>query len=77
MNPFEILEKRVSSLGNHHQKYIHTIYRFKDSLIHSLESSGKMLQIHLWRSSFSPEEEMKIIAGLSDDPRAKVQHWSC
>jgi len=77
MNPFEILEKRVSSLGNHHQKYIHTIYRFKDSLIHSLESSGKMMQVHLWRSSFSPAEEMNTIASLSDDPRTKVQHLSC
>jgi len=77
MNPFEILEKRVSNLGNHHQKYIHTIYRFKDSLVHSLESSGKMMQIHLWRSSFSPEEEMNIIANLSDDQRTKVQHLSC
>jgi len=77
MNPFETLEKRVSNLGNHHQKYIHTIYRFKDSLIHNLESSGKMMQIHLWRSSFSPEEEMHIISSLSDDPRTKVQHLSC
>jgi hypothetical protein len=77
MNPFESLEKRVSSLGNHHQKYIHTIYRFKDSLIHSLESSGKMMQVHLWRSSFSPAEEMNIIASISDDQRTKVQHLSC
>jgi len=77
MNPFESLEKRVSSLGNHHQKYIHTIYRFKDSLIQTLESSGKMMQVHLWRSSFSPSEEMNIIAALSEDSRTKVQHLSC
>ena len=77
MNPFEILEKRVSSLGNHHQKYIHTIYRFKDSLIHALESSGKLMQVHLWRSSFSPGEEMKVISKLSEDPKTKIQHLSC
>ena len=72
-----MLEKRVSNLGNHHQKYIHIIDRFKDSLIRSLESSGKMMQIHLWRSSFSPEEEMNVIAHLSDDPRIRIQHLSC
>ncbi len=77
MDPFESLEKRVSILGNHHQKYIHTIYRFKDSLIHTLESSGNLMQVHLWRSSFSPSEEMAIIASLSDDPRTKIQHISC
>ncbi len=77
MDPFETLEKRVSVLGNHHQKYVHTIYRFKDSLIHALESSGNLMQVHLWRSSFSPGEEMSIIASLSDDPRHKIQHISC
>ncbi len=77
MDPFEALEKRVSVLGNHHQKYIHTIYRFKDSLIHALESSGNLMQVHLWRSSFSPGEEMSIIANLSDDTRVKIQHISC
>ena len=74
MNPFEILEKRVSSLGNHHQKYIHIIYRFKDSLIQVLESSGKLMQVHLWRSSFSPKEEMRVIANLSEDKKTKIQH---
>ena len=77
MDPFEILEKRVATLGNHHQKYIHTIYRFKDSLLQALESSGNLMQMHLWRSSFSPEEEMRIIANLSEDSRIKVQHLSC
>jgi len=77
MDPFESLEKRVSILGNHHQKYIHTIYRFKNSLIQALESSGNLMQVHLWRSSFSPAEEMSIIASLSDDPRTKIQHISC
>jgi hypothetical protein len=77
MDPFELLEKRVSRLGNHHQKYLHTIYRFKDSLIQALESSGNMMQVHLWRSSSSPSEEMRIIANLFDEPRKKIHHISC
>ena len=77
MNPFENLEKRVASLGNHHQKYIHTIYRFKDSLVQALESSAKLMQVHLWRSSFSPGEEMKVISSLAEDSKTKIQHLSC
>ena len=77
MDPFELLEKRVSHLGNHHQKFLHTIHRFKDSLIEALESSGNIMQVHLWRSSFSPAEDMKIIANLFDESRQKIQHISC
>ena len=77
MDPFELLEKRVSRLGNHHQKYLHIIYRFKDSLIEALESSGNIMQVHLWRSSFSPAEDMKIISSLFAEARKKIHHISC
>ncbi len=77
MNPLEILKGRVSALGNHYQKYIFTIEKHKDSLIKALESSGKIMQIHLWRSSFSPAEEMKIISNLSRDTKQRVEHLSC
>ena len=75
--PFDLLEKRVAHLGNHHQKYIHTILQHKDTLVAALESSGKIMQVHLWRSSFSPGNEMQIIARLSSDETTKVQHLSC
>jgi len=77
MDPFKLLEKRVSRLGNHHQKFLHTIYRFKDSLIEALESSGNIMQVHLWRSSFSPGEDMRIISNLFAAPREKIHHISC
>jgi len=77
MGPFETLEKRVSALGNHYDKFVVIIKRFKEPLIQALKKSGKLMQIHLIRSSFSPAEEMKIISKLSDDARTKVQFVSC
>jgi hypothetical protein len=77
MGPFETLEKRVSALGNHYEKFIIIIKRFKDPLIQALKQSGKLMQIHLIRSSFSAAEEMKIISKLSDDKKTKVEFLSC
>ena len=77
MDQFETLEKRIEKLGNHYQKYTFTIKRFKDSLIHALESSGKLMQVHLWQPSVSPLEEMKIIIGLDGDEKTKLEHLSC
>lgn len=77
MDSLEILERHVSSLANHHYKYIYTLRRFLDSLVEELESSGKLMQVHLWHSSNSPAEEMKIIATLTDDLTRNVQHVSC
>jgi hypothetical protein len=77
MDSFDKLSKRALTLGNHYQKYLFTIKRYKDSLIQALESSGKLMQIHLWRSSLCPAEEMKIIINLSEDDNVKIQHLSC
>lgn len=77
MNQFDLLKKRVSRLGNHYQKYMHTIDKYKDDLISALHTSGKLMQVHLWRISFSPEEEMKIITNLSPDLKTKVRFTSC
>ncbi len=77
MGPFETLEKRVSALGNHYEKYIITIKRFKDPLIQALKESGLLMQIHLVRSSFSAGEEMKMISKLSDNKKTKVEFLSC
>jgi hypothetical protein len=77
MSPLDTLEKRIAELGNHYQKYIFIIHRYKDSLIESLTRSGKLMQIHLWRTSFSPQEEMRIIADLTDDTNTRVHHLSC
>ena len=77
MDPFDLLKKRVSRLGNHYQKYLHTIEKNKDELIEALYSTGKLMQIHLWRISLSPDEEMKIISKLSTDPKIRVRFTSC
>ncbi len=77
METLETIENNVSILANHYRKYLHTISRFKNSLIQALESSGKLMQIHLWRSSSSPRAEMGIIASLTADIRTRVQHVSC
>ena len=75
--PLEIIERRVATLANHHHKYLVTIRRFIDSLTETLETSGKLMHAHLWRSSSDPADEMRIIAGLTDDPELNVHHVSC
>ena len=75
--PLEIIERRVATLANHHQKYLVTIRRFIDSLVDALEESGKLTGTHLWRSSSDPADEMSVIAGLTSDPERNVQHVSC
>lgn len=77
MKPLEYLENRVSQLGNHFQKYLYTINKYKDSLIEALDQSGKLMQVDLWRHSFSLEEEMTIIKDLSSDKKTQVQYLSC
>ena len=77
MNPLQSLENRVSSLGNHYQKYLYTIHKYKGILLKSLASSKKLMQVHLWRSSFSPSEEMKILIQLTKDKNKNIQNLSC
>jgi len=77
MDQIEHLEKRISTLGNHYQKYLFTVKRFIEPLERALSSSGKLMQVHIWRSSFSPAEEMKIIRSLSEDPSTIAKYLSC
>jgi len=77
LDPLKNLEIRVSNLGNHFRKYLHTINQFHTSLIKSLDKAEKLTQIHLWQSSYSPEEEMEVIAALPEDPQARVHNLSC
>jgi len=77
MIQLEALEERISLLGNHCQKYIFTIQRTIEPLIHALESSGKMMKVHLWQPAVSPMEEMKIISSLSEDEKTRVEYISC
>jgi hypothetical protein len=77
MNQFDLIKKRVARLGNHYQKYLHTIEKNKDELIKALHSTGKLMQVHLWRISLDPEEEMKIINKLSSDLKTQVRFTSC
>ena len=77
LDPFNAIEKRVSELGNHLQKFIFTIKKHKDALIHDLDKSGKLMQIHLWHSSFSSPDEMKVISSLTSDTKRNVENISC
>ncbi len=77
MERLDILQRRVAALGNHYQKYLRIIKIYKNLLIESLESSGKLMQVHLWQSSPSPVLEMQIVAGLSKDIKTRVQLISC
>jgi hypothetical protein len=77
MERLDLLQRRVAVLGNHYQKYLRIIELHKNLLIESLESSGKLMQVHLWQSSPSPLQEMKIVAGLSQDIKTRVQLISC
>lgn len=77
MNSFNNLEKRISQLGNHLQKFIYTIKELKDKFIHDLDTSGKLMQIHLWHSSFSVTDDMKIIISLTTDQKRNVENLSC
>jgi len=77
MDPFNTIEKRVSDLGNHLHKFTYTIKRHKDNLIADLDRSGKLMQIHLWHSSFSTPDEMAEITCLTDDQKRNVENLSC
>lgn len=77
MNSLQALEKRVATLANHHQKYIHVLKQHLDSLIDILESSGNLMQVHLWTSSSHVDEEMELIVRLSDNRQTNIRHVSC
>lgn len=77
MDNIENLEDRISIFGNHYQKYLLVIKRYKDDLVNALEHSGKLLQVHLWRSSSAPADEMKIIGNLKNQADVKVKFLSC
>ena len=77
MIQLEALEERISLLGNHCQKYIFTIQRIIEPLIHDLERSGKMMKVHLWQPAVSHMEEMKVISSLHDDEKTRVEYISC
>ena len=77
MDPLKNLAIRVSYLGNHFRKYLHTIHRYHSSLTKSLDNAEKLTQIHLWQSSFAPAEEMNLITALPDKPQIRVQNLSC
>jgi len=77
MDSLPALEARVATLANHHQKYIHILKQHLDSLLDTLESSGNLMKVHLWTSSSHIEEEMTMIAGLSDESQVNVRHVSC
>ena len=77
MDPLKNLETRVSSLGNYFLKYLHTIRQHHTQLIKSLDSAEKLTQIHLWQSSFSPQEEMQVICSMPDDLDIRVHNLSC
>ncbi len=77
MQSLDFLEKRVSQLGNYYRKYLITIEKYKDALHRRLEKSGQLMQVHLWRSSFSPSEEMRLISQLSREEATRVQDLSC
>ncbi|MEJ2055300.1 MAG: hypothetical protein P8X42_15400, partial [Calditrichaceae bacterium] len=77
MERLELLQRRVTALGNHYQKYMRTIELYKDALIYELESSGRLMQVHLWQSSPTPVQEMHIISTLTKDEKMRVQLLSC
>ncbi len=77
MDPLKNLELRVAFLGNHFQKFLHTIRQFHPSLSKSLDNAEKLTQIHLWQSSFSPAEEMHLITSLPEDPQTRLHNLSC
>jgi len=77
MKEIEKLEDRVSRWGNHYQKYLFIIKKHHQSLITTLESTGNIMHINLWRSSSTPAEEMKIIFDASDtlnDTKKKIHN---
>ena len=77
MEHLDLLERRVAALGNHYQKYLRIIELYKNLLIESLESSGKLMQVHLWQSSPTPVQEMQIVAELSNDEKKRINLISC
>lgn len=74
---FNRLKERVSLLGNHHQKYIHTIEQHLDPMVESLENAGKIEDIHLWRGSMRPRQEMEIILNVANSFDEQLTFLAC
>ena len=74
---FNRLKERVSLLGNHHQKYIHTIEKHLDPMVESLENAGQIENIHLWRGSRRPRQEMDVILNVASSFDEKLTFLAC
>jgi len=74
---FNRLKERVSLLGNHHQKYIHTIELHMDRMVESLERAGKIEEIHLWRGSTHPRQEMEIVLKVARSFDEQLTYLAC
>jgi hypothetical protein len=77
MDPLTTLETRVEALGNHYRKYLEVIRRNGGDLLSALEADGSLMQVHLWGSSSSPEEDMRVVTGLVGDVPTRIRRLSC
>ncbi len=77
MDPLTTIETRVEALGNHYRKYVEVIRRHGEGLLSALEADGSLMQVHLWGSSSSPEEEMRGIVHLPGDVPTRIRRLSC
>lgn len=74
---FNRLKDRVSTLSNHHQKFIRMIEKYGELLIERLEEKGRIEKVHLWKSAYNLSEEMDIIAGVARDEKEKSIFLGC
>jgi len=77
MTPLEQIERRMAPLGNHFQKFYRNIERHHEALAVALEESDRVLEVDLWGTSPSPDHDMRVVVGLSDDAVESVRHLSC
>ncbi|MBD3289633.1 hypothetical protein GF337_12580 [candidate division KSB1 bacterium] len=74
---FNRLKDRVSTLSNHHQKFIRVIEKYGELLIDRLEEKGRIEKVHLWKKAYNLSEEMDIVADVARDEKEKSIFLGC
>ncbi|MBN1349118.1 hypothetical protein JXJ21_06905 [candidate division KSB1 bacterium] len=77
-SPYLQLKERISTFGNHHQKFLHIIESQKDLLINRLEEKGLIDQVHLWQSAGTHlAEEIDLIWDVGKTDQEKLNFLGC
>jgi hypothetical protein len=71
------LIRRVSFLGNHHQKHIYNIEKNFDALVSLIDEAHLIEEFRLLRFSPNPEKELRLISNFIEDRETLLEMLGC